>query len=264
MLRKVFPAARKSQDEISDERWVWQVLLITPEIAVASLTKCIQNGPGKSFWPNWHHPVGMAKVDIEEVMPSSAYRKLMEAFECMRIAPVPFESKAVDLGACPGGWTSVLRKLDCHVVSVDRSKLDPVLMKDDMVEFVKGDAFTFAPTDMKDRVDKFSPENSWMVSDVIAYPERIKELLNRWCGNHWATYMVITMKFQGEQPAFDDLDHAISIARDHGYSCRAKHFFNNKNEVTLMIHEDREDKMINPHHLDDDILGSAMYKAILP
>lgn len=207
----------------------------------------------------------MAKVDISEVMPSSAYRKLMEAFECMRIAPMPFKSSAVDLGACPGGWTSVLRRLDCHVVSVDRSKLDPVLMKDDMVDFVKGDAFTYSPPAASDRMDKnFSPRNSWMVSDVIAYPERIIELLDRWCGNHWASHMVITMKFQGDKPAFDELEKACSVTEGHGYICRAKHFFNNKNEVTLMIHEKRNDIKISPHHLDDGILGNAMYDAILP
>ena len=38
----------------------------------------------------------------------------------------------------------------------------------------------------------------WMVSDVIAYPERVTELLQRWGGNNWADRMVLTMKFQGK------------------------------------------------------------------
>jgi 23S rRNA C2498 (ribose-2'-O)-methylase RlmM len=268
MFRKGFAAARKSVEDqqnphliesSSEERWVLQVLLTAPNIAVASLTKCINIRPGKSFWPNWHLPVGMAKVDIEEKMPSSAYRKLMEALQCMQIRPEPFQSYAVDLGASPGGWTSVLRRLDCHVVSVDRSKLDPKLMKDEMVQFVKGDAFTFAPEENEEKKG-----DVWMVSDVIAYPERVNELLTRWCSNHWARYMIITMKFQGEKPAFDDLDHALNLVEQYGYQCRAKHFFNNKNEVTLMIHENQKSGYNPPLQLDKDCLGSSMYKAIYP
>jgi hypothetical protein len=57
------------------------------------------------------------------------------------------------------------------------------------------------------------------------------------------------------------LDHAIDIAKRHGYECRAKHFFNNKNEVTMMIHEKSDER---PLYLESDILGSPMYKAILP
>ena len=57
MFRKVFPAARKrsndnQEESVSDhgeeERWVCQILLVSPDIAVASLTKCIQIGK------SWH------------------------------------------------------------------------------------------------------------------------------------------------------------------------------------------------------------------
>eukprot|EP00980_Cylindrotheca_fusiformis_P015194 scaffold4204_cov140-Cylindrotheca_fusiformis.AAC.13 len=265
MLKKGFEAARNkstssesSSSLMDEERWVLQVLLMAPDVAVASLTQSTHIGPGKNnVWPNWQTPLGMSKVDITERMPSSAYRKLMEALECMRIRPAPFQASSsssavvVDLGACPGGWTSVLvRRLGCRVVAVDRSnQLDPTLMNDPMVEFVKGDAFAFSPfstststststsnslsslpSSSSKQEDGVAPEHMWMVSDVIAYPERVLDLLERWCGGHWARYMIITMKFQGEKPAFDDLDHAINVAESHGYHCRAKHFFNNKNE----------------------------------
>jgi 23S rRNA C2498 (ribose-2'-O)-methylase RlmM len=145
-------------------------------------------------------------------------------------------------------------------------------MNDDMVEFVKGDAFAFDPaatttsnTRPSTTDEGVAPEHTWMVSDVIAYPERVIELLERWCGGHWARYLIVTMKFQGDKPALDDLDHAIGVVERHGYHCRAKHFFNNKNEVTLMIHEKNEKKRsIRPRQLDDGVLGSAMYKPIIP
>ncbi len=268
-MKKVYPAARRRVQNIDDtvddnldgnddERWILQVMLQSPSIVVASIIKCQHIGPGNSFWPNWNHPLGLANVDISEKMPSSAYRKLMEALECMRIRPSP-SSVAFDLGACPGGWTSVMRRLDCSVVSIDRSKLDPVLMNDEMVEFIKGDAFAFDPTTVETYSDV---EECWMVSDVIAYPDKCTQLLDRWCGGKWARHMVVTMKFQGEAPSFDELDNAIAIVQDYGYSCRAKHFFNNKNEVTLMISDNEADTNLS-YDLEVGTLGSPMYPLTL-
>ncbi len=286
-LRKAYPAARKGRrhtesdedpnDDSTDssqssERWLLQLLLMTPDVVAASLVRCdrLENSSFLSwdnsastttYWPNWIFPAGLAKVDItDEVMPSSAYRKLMEAFECMGIRPDQ-SSCVYDLGACPGGWTWILRHyLDCSVIAIDRSELDPRLMKDSRIDFVQGDAFAFEP---KNRSGELS-EDVWMVSDIIAFPDRILELLNRWCGGKWATYMIVTMKFHGSEPDFPALQEAIDLAIHHGYKCRAKHFFNNKNEVTLMV--TRADKMdlLAPRRLEQGILGNPIYSAILP
>ena len=79
----------------------------------------------------------------------------------------------------------------------------------------------------------------WMCSDVIAYPKRVPELLERWCAARWARRMVVTVKFQGggEGGAVDweAVDDACRVAASHGYACRPKHFFNNKHELTLML-----------------------------
>jgi DNA-binding winged helix-turn-helix (wHTH) protein len=87
--------------------------------------------------------------------------------------------------------------------------------------------------------------------------------------------MIVTMKFQGDEPALDELDHAIDTVQRHGYQCRVKHFFNNKNEVTLMISssEEEEEEDIGEStttsssaavNLQTGLLGSAMYPVILP
>jgi 23S rRNA C2498 (ribose-2'-O)-methylase RlmM len=99
-------------------------------------------------------------------------------------------------------------------------------MDDPAVEFVCGDAFAFEPP--AGGVD-------WMVSDVAAYPERCVELLERWCGNGWARYMVVTMKFTGDTPDFVAVEEARHVAEGHGFRFRAMHHFSNKNEVSLMI-----------------------------
>ncbi|KAL3929519.1 MAG: hypothetical protein SGBAC_012172 [Bacillariaceae sp.] len=256
-------SAESSSDATHKERWLLQVLLFAPNLAAASLVQC-QSLTTTHYWPNWHLPAGMAKVDItDRTMPSSAYRKLMEALECLRIRPHPSTTAfVVDLGACPGGWTSVLRcNLDCKVLAIDRSPLDPALMNDSQVEFIKGDAFTFEPPPNHSK-----QREVWMVSDVIAYPDRILELIERWCGGRWATHLVVTMKFQGTEPSFVDLQTSIDLAKSLGYDCRAKHFFNNKNEVTLMLIQNQQEGDWNAasYPLQPEVLGTAMYKALLP
>jgi 23S rRNA (cytidine2498-2'-O)-methyltransferase len=150
------------------------------------------------------------------------------------------------------------------VTAVDRSALDPRLMNDPRVEFVMGDAFAFEPTSNR------SDHDVWMVSDIIAFPDRILELLERWCGGHWASHMIVTMKYHGEEPDLDSLDQAIALAQRHGYHCRAKHFFNNKNEVTLMLQEQLQDTNVQQGVavaatiLEPGVLGTSMYPAILP
>ena len=47
--------------------------------------------------------------------------------------------------------------------------------------------------------------------------------------------MVVTMKFRGAVPDWSAVRAAERVAASHGFECRTKHFFNNKNEVTLML-----------------------------
>jgi hypothetical protein len=273
MLKKEFGAARKAKaklsdddddnnrDDITKERYVLQVMLLTPEVAAASLTQCHYR-PSLGTWPNWQLPAGLADADVEgSDIPSSAYRKLLEALDCMGCHPTS-TTTVVDLGAAPGGWTAVLRRLGCRVIAVDRSELAPNLMKDRGVEFVKGDAFTFVPT------LKPTDNPRWMVSDIIAYPDKIQELLEQWCSGHWASHLVVTVKFQGEMPAWEELDKCIQIAESHGYECRAKHFFNNKHEVTLMAVErsllEDTSTSSSEQRNESDILGKSIYPLTLP
>ena len=172
---------------------------------------------------------GAVSQDVDDrPMPSSAYRKLLESLACLESSPTS-ACRCVDLGACPGGWTAALRRLGASVTAVDRSPLAPDLMSDPGVTFVQGDAFAFEPAAPVD----------WMVSDVIAFPQRVSELLDRWCGERWATRLVVTMKFKGE-PDWDALERACEVARSHGFAIRAKHFFANKNEVTLMARQEND------------------------
>jgi 23S rRNA C2498 (ribose-2'-O)-methylase RlmM len=274
-MKKICPAARPAREEAEEEKsdgidqqkWLLQILLLEPEVAAASLTRCItsaQTLPCSWTWPNWSLPAGLAKVDIDQVMPSSAYRKLLESFWYMGDRPPvngPHVPPVVDLGACPGGWTGALRLMGCRVLSVDRSPLDDNLMNDELVEFVEGDAFNFFPPWVEEysATSDAPPDNSWMVSDVIAYPERVVELLEDWCGKRWVSRVVITCKFQGKKVPWDELRRAETAAKGHGYACKTKHFFNNKNEVTLMA----IDEKCTSEAVKDPLMGMPMYPAAM-
>ena len=273
-LRAQYRAARPARsatdatgddDDATAPRWLLQLLLVGRAEVAVSLARCAPD-LGVGSWPNWRAPAGLCAADVDGYMPSSAYRKLAEALDLMGLgadggagasAPLVADGGApfycVDLGASPGGWTALLRRRGCRVVAVDRSPLDGALFVGgapanaadfarrggacgfertpadgaaSMVAFVAGDAFAWTPPD--------GPADL-MVCDVASYPKRVAELLERWCGARWAARVIVTCKFQGDEPDWGALEDARAVARKHGYEHRSKHFFNNKNECTLML-----------------------------
>jgi len=72
--------------------------------------------------------------------------------------------------ACPGGWTSIMRRyFGCRVIAVDRSEVDPTLMKDTMVDFANGDAFTFEPPDIGEEAEFLNPRPFWRQLCLLQY-----------------------------------------------------------------------------------------------
>ena len=97
-------------------------------------------------------PSGLIELEEDHVNPPSrAYLKLEEALIRINsekgVLPKAGE-RCLDAGACPGGWTWVLRQLGCTVTAVDRSELSPSLMSDTCVTFIKHDAFTLPMEDL--------------------------------------------------------------------------------------------------------------------
>ncbi len=98
-------------------------------------------------------------------------------------------SACVDAGACPGGWTWVLDLLGANVTAIDRSELAPGLMAKPNIRFLKHDAFTLKPED-------FGPTD-WVCSDVICYPPRLLEWVEKWLESGLARNFICTIKMQG-------------------------------------------------------------------
>jgi 23S rRNA (cytidine2498-2'-O)-methyltransferase len=125
--------------------------------------------------------------------PSRAYLKLQESLTLahhLTGVPLPgLGQRCFDAGACPGGWTWVLRQLGADVFAIDRAELAPGLMADPHVTFQAHDAFTLTPSE--------TGPFDWVFSDVICYPERLYEWVQGWLSSGLVTNMICTIKIQG-------------------------------------------------------------------
>ncbi|MCR4790721.1 MAG: SAM-dependent methyltransferase [Treponemataceae bacterium] len=167
-------------------------------------------------------------IEDHENPPSRAYLKLEEAlirFTSHYGLDFPDQnSRCFDAGACPGGWTWVLRQLGSSVFAVDRAELAPELMSDPEVEFQKHDAFTFKP-------EEIGPFD-YVFSDVICYPERLFEWVNIWIESAMTKNMICTIKMQGDIN-WPLVEKFASIPGSH-----VVHLNHNKHELTWMWHKE--------------------------
>jgi 23S rRNA (cytidine2498-2'-O)-methyltransferase len=92
-----------------------------------------------SDWPG-----GRARLARHPEQISRSEFKLEELFKTL---PVPHGSRALDLGASPGGWTRVLRGFGFEVCAVDPGELHPRLASDPKVRHVRQTAGAFLEQD---------------------------------------------------------------------------------------------------------------------
>ena len=160
--------------------------------------------------------------------PSRAYLKLWEA--CTRLGwyPQPGET-CLDLGASPGGWTWALAELGASVTAIDKAPLDPAIAARPNVTTRQESAFALEP----EMVD-------WLFSDVIAYPERLLALVQRWIAAGAPKHIICTIKFQGPT------DHATAEALAAIPGSRLLHLSHNRHELTYAW-EKQGEEVLEPH-----------------
>ncbi len=165
---------------------------------------------------------GIAEVASDKQAPSRAFAKLLEA-EIRLGRRIENGESCVDLGSSPGSWAYVAMNRGARVVAVDRSPLCADLMTSSAVAFVRGDAFAYRPTQRFD----------WLLCDVIAAPERIIELLQRWIAERRCRRFCVTIKFRGdsEYALLEPLKEWLVEAK---VEFVLRRLTNNKNEVTAM------------------------------
>jgi 23S rRNA (cytidine2498-2'-O)-methyltransferase len=149
--------------------------------------------------------------------PSRAYLKLWEALiYCGRLVQ-PGE-RCLDAGASPGGWTWALARLGADVLAVDRAPLEDRVLAMPSVSFQKHDAFTLPPREI-------GPLD-WLFCDVICYPRRLYEWIEKWLASGLCRNFVCTIKMQGE---WDSETTRLFAALPGG---SVVHLWHNKHELT--------------------------------
>lgn len=151
--------------------------------------------------------------------PSTAYLKLWEAMT--RLGKTPDAGQlCMDVGACPGGWSWVMLQAGASVIALDRSPLDPRIMKNPRLDYRGGNAFAVKHSDVE-RLD-------WLCSDIIAYPDKLYEWLQPWLDSGKVGQFVVTLKMQGE-PDWKSIDAFAAIPDSLVY-----HGSYNKHELTWL------------------------------
>lgn len=163
-------------------------------------------------------PFGEIHFNEDKVNPPSrAYLKLWELFTLYGYKPEP-GMKTIDVGSCPGGWTWVLQTVGTNVVSVDKAPLDPKIAALPNIEFKQESAFGLRPQ----HVGKLD----WFFSDIICYPDKLLELVERWRESGLVDNFACTIKFQ-KPTDFETMFKFKAIPNS-----RVVHLSCNKHEVT--------------------------------
>ena len=171
-------------------------------------------------WPSLF-PAGRAPVR-DRPAPSSAFRKLVEAFAWLGTRPNE-DDRVLDLGAAPGGWTWVCAQLGARVVAYDRAVLDPALMRNPLVEHRREDAFADPPMNAA----------TWMLCDIIDQPERAAWLVNQAAKSETVRALVVTLKLKRPVKIRRVRDIVAQLPHD-AMTLRVKHLVHNKSEVTIL------------------------------
>ncbi len=159
-------------------------------------------------------------VEDKTTPPNRAYLKLWDAFTRLGTGPKPGEL-CLDMGACPGGWSWVIASLGAKVISVDKAPLAPSIAAMPLVTPRQESAFGLDPVSV-------GPVD-WFFSDIICYPERLLNLVNRWRATGQVRNFLCTIKFQGET------DRATLAAFAAIPGSQVFHLFHNKHELTWVL-----------------------------
>ena len=159
--------------------------------------------------------------------PSRAYLKLWEALVRLRKWPGAGD-RCLDAGASPGGWTWALARLGARVCAVDRAPLEDRIAALDGVECIRHDAFTLRPEDL-------GPID-WLCCDVICYPPRLFEWIEKWLASGLCGNFVCTIKMQGSAADTVDFETPRRFAAIPG--SMVVHLHHNKHELTWLYCRD--------------------------
>ncbi|MDX3775444.1 23S rRNA (cytidine(2498)-2'-O)-methyltransferase RlmM [Chromatiaceae bacterium AAb-1] len=179
---------------------------------------------------------GIMRLKFPNEAPSRSTLKLEEAF--LQFIPrsewderLAAGMNAVDLGACPGGWTYQLVKRSMMVTAIDNGPMAESLMQTGQVKHLMTDGFKFRPA--KKNV-------YWLVCDMIEQPQRVAELIADWLINGCCQESIFNLKLPMKKRyeiVRDILAQFEARLQQAGikYQLQAKHLYHDREEVTVHV-----------------------------
>ena len=203
-------------------------------LGVIRFTEDHQNPPSRAYLKLWealtlldfyYRCAAEARIAETRSLPIEAVSGERRGTAVPAVIPVEWAlpqrgTRCVDAGACPGGWTWVLNNLGAEITAIDRSPLADFLMREPQITFIQHDAFTLTPESLG--------KQDWVCSDVICYPPRLLEWVERWRASGLCSKFICTIKMQGA-PDFDTIRRFAEIPHS-----KIVHLTANKHELTWL------------------------------
>lgn len=205
----------------------WHILLPSSEQALVGISI-----PGNRS----DHEQGIHRLKMPQDAPSRSTLKLEEAIHTFipkAEQPELFREgyRAVDLGACPGGWTYQLVKRGVQVEAIDNGKMQSQLMATGLVEYYPVDGFKHRPV---------HGSVQWLVCDMIEQPQRVAKLMAEWLVRGDTRHALFNLKLpmQSRFATMKECLHEIIAdlnANEIAHTTQAKHLYHNRDEVTVCV-----------------------------
>lgn len=173
-----------------------------------------------SDWPG-----GAVRFRKDEGLISRAAFKLLEAERAFDL-PLNRFSNALDLGAAPGGWTSVLLDRGLKVTAVDPAEMDPSLELHPNLRHMRRNAadVSFAPGSF----DLLVCDMSWDPYHTCRIVSELAHVLSAGASGIITLKLMYRKPFQSIQDLMEDYSHEFDIRK-------VKQLFHNREEVTMWV-----------------------------
>ncbi len=180
--------------------------------------------------------MGIPRLKFPADAPSRSTLKLEEAFHVFIPADEWDERLAsglyaVDLGACPGGWTYQLVKRSMMVHAVDNGPMAPALMDTGQVIHHREDGFKYRP----ERLNIY-----WLVCDMVEIPARVANLMAEWLLNGWCREAIFNLKLPMKK-RYEEVLHNLTMIEEKlqasgiNAQIQARQLYHDREEVTVHI-----------------------------
>ncbi|MGE4801723.1 23S rRNA (cytidine(2498)-2'-O)-methyltransferase RlmM [Yersinia hibernica] len=180
--------------------------------------------------------MGIPRLKFPSDAPSRSTLKLEEAFHVF-IPADEWEERlasgmhAVDLGACPGGWTYQLVQRSMMVQAIDNGSMAQSLMDTGQVTHHRVDGFKYEPT----RSNIY-----WLVCDMVEKPAKVTQLIIKWLVNGWCREAIFNLKLPMKkrfEVVAENLGMIDEQLKENGINAHihAKQLYHDREEVTVHV-----------------------------